>query len=153
MPKGPVSTVISGGLAGCVVAALTNPIATTRQFPETMRDRKLIVSDKLMWNTLRLAASHAVFFTAYTGMKEGINKSRIKTGQRTSNRDHLDMINEFMAGGISGLCYRATSLGFQTAPLLPIPAMVQLQRLGITFLTTATAVTFLESFDYLVKGN
>jgi hypothetical protein len=151
MPKGPLSTVISGAASGLIVAGITTPMKNVRQFPETIYERKLLPPNQHLWNTFRLASCHAVLFTVYTGLKDSIYKAREIHG-RPEERDYLDCINEFFAGGIAGLCYRAASFGYGKGPLKN-PFISQPRFLASSFLTTATAIVLFESIDYHVANS
>jgi hypothetical protein len=150
LPHGAFSTVLSGAGAGLVVAGITTPMKV-RQFPESLFERKLIPPNQNGRNALRLASCHAVFFTVYTGLKESVYRAREVQG-RPSHRDYLDCINEFLAGGISGLCYRAASYGYSSGPVKN-PFISQPRFLATSFLTTATAVVLFESLDYVVASS
>lgn len=151
LPKDVISTVISGAGSGMVIAATTLPYPGIRQFPETLMDRKLLNPKLKSQNILKLTAGHAIFFSIYSGLRQSIYKARDANGRTDHARDWEDCINDFMCGGIAGLCYRAASYAYGKGPVSN-QWVSQPRILAVTFLKTATATMALESIDYLVTS-
>ncbi|KAJ2991479.1 hypothetical protein HDV02_003761 [Globomyces sp. JEL0801] len=153
-PKDVPFTAASGGLSGMVLFSIAYPVKNTRYFPESLIERNIIPVGS-NWNIqtgARLAASHAVFFTVYTGFRDNIYKSRSET--RPKSRDSVDFVNDFLCGSVASLCYRATSLAYFRGPVQnPVMTLKSAPKaLLFSMLAMGTVCAAFETMDYEIKS-
>jgi chromosome condensin MukBEF MukE localization factor len=97
---------------------------------------------------LRMAVSHALFFTVYSGLRTGIYTSRKKVEKRVDfSRDWQDSLNDFLCGFVSGLCFRGVSVAYGSSTSVPLTPSTVL----MTGLKMGVACSVLESIDDIVK--
>jgi hypothetical protein len=140
---------LGGFTSGLIVSGICLPRPKVRLFPESLQERNAIFKSAYRPTVIRLGLGHACFFTVYEGMQKSVKTARSRLG--VEKRDWQDIVNDFWIGGLSGWCFRATSLSFPmgTSPLaVPLTLKLMLQ----TFLKTGCATVGLETLDYTIKG-
>ncbi|KAJ3330647.1 hypothetical protein HDU91_003522, partial [Kappamyces sp. JEL0680] len=67
-PSEPNMIAILGGgaISGLIVAGVGLPRKDVRLWPETLQERRLLAPGSTQFQTLKLAASHALFWTVYS---------------------------------------------------------------------------------------
>jgi hypothetical protein len=124
LPTGPTSAVIAGSMCGLTLGLFSHSLHIP-SFPESMKEYKAIVNHRPTWHLLKTSLGFATLFTVYEGLVTGIDKSRRKTISHQpfdKLQDPSWHFTHFLAGGVSGLAYRAATLplykGVHDNPLL-----------------------------------
>ncbi|KAJ3303378.1 hypothetical protein HDV03_003947 [Kappamyces sp. JEL0829] len=139
-----------GAISGLIVAGVGLPRKDVRLWPETLQERRLLAPGSTQFQTLKLAASHALFWTVYSGLQNGIRNARDKAGTRAgSGRDVEDAANDFGAGFVAGLVYRAGSVAYSAGPA---EAALTLRTVGGTGLRLGLACALLETADVFLQN-
>ena len=143
-----LSTAFAGGLSGAVSSGISLNLGKSPIWPESLQERSFTAKKYYQSTFIRHVGCHALFWTVYTGLREGVRSARIKSGRTDLKMDWQDQFNDFFAGFVSGLCFRGATLAYPPIPNIPplTPGMVL-----ITGLKMGTACLVFESADYYIR--
>jgi hypothetical protein len=137
-----------GAISGLVVAGVCLPQKNIRLFPESLAERRMIPSTMFQSTAVKLAASHALFWTTYTGLRNAIHLARTKKGRISEDNDLEDSFNDFLSGSVAGLIYRAGSLAYSRGPLA---STISPQLIGGTALRFGIVCATFQFADFHLK--